>query len=65
VRIRTGSSSLTLTELHRRVGGSRETLVTILNDERRKGTIDYCSTMRRYSVNGGMSDDLHAALLEL
>lgn len=39
--------------------------MTVLNDEIRRGRIDYSSTMRRYSVNGGMPPDLRDALLDL
>jgi hypothetical protein len=49
-RRRIATHGLTFAELHRRVGGDRLTLLTVLNSERARGTIDYSSTMRRYSL---------------
>jgi CRP-like cAMP-binding protein len=63
-RERVVQHGLTFAELHRRVGGDRETLQTVLNSQRARGTIDYSSTMRRYSLNG-IDPALREALLDL
>jgi hypothetical protein len=48
-----------------RIGGERETLRTILNDEVRRGRIAYHSTSRRYELNGAVEPELLAALRSL
>jgi hypothetical protein len=64
-RERVAQHGLTFAELHRRIGGSRATLLTVLNSERRRGTLDYHSTLRRWSLNGGMAEDVRDALLRI
>ena len=46
-RAKQRAAGLTFEDLLRRVGGQRATLVTILDDELRKGRIDYLSASRR------------------
>jgi hypothetical protein len=64
-RERSTQHGRTFHELWQRVVGTRDTLVTALNGELRKGTIDYCSTTRRFTLNGGLDDATKAALREL
>jgi hypothetical protein len=37
----------------------------VLNDEVRRGRIDYCRSSRRYLLNGGLPDDVKLALRDL
>ena len=64
-RERHAAHGLTFYELWLRVGGERHSLELVLRDELRRGRVDYHSSSRRYSVNGGVSPELRAALLEL
>jgi hypothetical protein len=40
-------------------------LASVLRDEQRRGRIEYQSTSRRYVLNGGLPEDVKAALREL
>ncbi len=64
-REKQAASGFTFHELWQRVGGERATPVTILNEEVRRGRIDYRSTSRRYSMNGALPDDVRRALRDL
>lgn len=55
------ASGLTFAELHRRIGGDRETLAYVLRSEVRRGRIDYLGFSRRYRMNG-VDPELRAAL---
>jgi hypothetical protein len=44
---------------------TKQVLAFVLRDEVRRGTLDYSSTMRRYSLNGGLPEDVKQALLDL
>jgi hypothetical protein len=65
-RARAAAHGLTFAELLlRSPRGDRESLQIVLNDELRRGRIDYCSTLRRYSMNGALPDDVRRALRDL
>jgi hypothetical protein len=59
------ATGLTFAELHRRVGGDRQTLASILKDEIAAGRIDYLGFSRRYRLNGGLPEDVKQALAGL
>lgn len=59
------ASGLTLAQLHRRIGGDRETLAHILRDEQRRGRIEYLGLSRRCRVNGKLPEDVKEALRHL
>jgi hypothetical protein len=59
------ASGYTFQELLRRVGGDRAMLSLVLNDEVRRGRVDYLGSSRRYRLNGGLPADVRAALLAL
>jgi len=44
---------------------AEETLRRVLRDEIRRGSVDYHSTSRRYSLNGGLPEEVKRALLAL
>jgi hypothetical protein len=52
-------------ELLQRVGGDPEIVRRILEQEVERGVVDYDSTSRRYSMNGGLPDDVRLALRDL
>jgi hypothetical protein len=59
------ASSRTLRKLLERVGGDPATLRIILREEIERGVIEYHSTSRRYVLNGGLPEDVKAALREI
>jgi hypothetical protein len=61
MRAKQQSEGLTFFELWQRVGGDREILARILDQEVRRGRIDYLSSSRRYRMNG-VDPGLRAAL---
>ena len=64
-RQRQTATGRTFTELLHRVGGDPATLRLILDDEVRRGTIDYCAASRRFRLNGALSADVRFALRDL
>jgi hypothetical protein len=69
-RERHAAAGLTFEELAQRAGAlpgslEREWLVYVLRDELRRGTIEYHSTSRRYTLNGRLPEDVKQALREL
>jgi hypothetical protein len=45
--------------------GDPEVLAWVLRDELRRGRIEYHAATRRYALNGGLLEDVKAALLSL
>jgi hypothetical protein len=58
------ASGLTFAELHRRVGGNRQTLELIVREEVRRGHVDWLGLSRRYRPNG-LDPELAEALASL
>jgi hypothetical protein len=48
-----------------RSGAGRDQLALVLRQEVEAGRVDYCGSSRRYRLNGGLPEDVKAALREL
>ena len=65
MRARQRARGRTFHQLLEATGGSPELLAWVLRDELRRGRIEYHSTSRRYVLNGGIPEEVKAALREL
>jgi hypothetical protein len=62
MRARQRARGRTFHELLEATDATPELLAYVLRDERRRGRIEYHSTSRRYAFNGGIPEDVKAAL---